>query len=407
MRHLSVAIGCALLVCLLAFSTTAWAAWHVADEARNIVSTPALAGVIVEDDARVVDLRPGADITKDIHVKNTGAFDAFARVRVDTYWADGQGARMALPTHDIEVAYNTSMWKAGADGFFYYRGVLSPGQTTDSLIKSIKLSPSLTCKDTAREAHVDGYLDCIQTTASAVEAAWGKDYAFMESTKPVHPQENATAVTFVSPDAGFAFEPASTDLFANFKQLTPGESRTQMLLVKNIHSEPVTLAISTKDVEQPGLTPIERARVLDFLNSYVTMKISDSANKVLYDGPVLNTAAMRFNMPLSSGATTVWKVDLVVDPAAHNGHQDIPLGQLTWALEASAADPSKQPPSGGTTASGSGGLGAVVDNMPKTGDFPWLVLGVLASVVSGATLIALLLARKRDREREERVYHVG
>ena len=68
-------------------------------------------------------------------IKNTGNVPAYIRVAVVANTIDAQGnitGMASLPTDWL----NTANWTEGSDGFYYYKGVVQPGDVTENLLKN-------------------------------------------------------------------------------------------------------------------------------------------------------------------------------------------------------------------------------------------------------------------------------
>ena len=80
------------------------------------------------------DVMPGAKFSKIAYVENTGEQDLYARVRITKQITSEDGKE--LPTGILHLTMDTADW-IEKDGWFYYKTVLTPGQATDPLLKSV------------------------------------------------------------------------------------------------------------------------------------------------------------------------------------------------------------------------------------------------------------------------------
>lgn len=105
-------------------------------------------------------------------VKNTGNVPAYIRVAVVANTVDGDNitGMKTLPAGWL----NTTNWTEGSDGFYYYKGVVQPGEKTDNLLKT--------------GINLDGIQVTILASAiqsmpdAAVEDAWNMSYNSGTST---------------------------------------------------------------------------------------------------------------------------------------------------------------------------------------------------------------------------------
>ncbi len=75
-------------------------------------------------------------VKKNVHFKNTGNTESFIRATIIGYWVDPQGDIVA-PWTDTIIPPTTSGWRYNdADGFFYYKLPVAPGDVTTNLIGS-------------------------------------------------------------------------------------------------------------------------------------------------------------------------------------------------------------------------------------------------------------------------------
>ena len=102
---------------------------------------------------------PGEVIAKDPQVKNTGANDAFVRIKVEGL---DSLKNAGLSSNDIELLNMSDKW-VEKDGYYYYTVKLAAGETTPALFDSIKI-PVDTTGD-ASHMTID-----VKVTSEAVQA---------------------------------------------------------------------------------------------------------------------------------------------------------------------------------------------------------------------------------------------
>lgn len=110
--------------------------------------------------------QPGEEATKVVNVKNTGDYGLVVRVKLSESWTRSgessafktidstagadkitttkqESATDGLTANDNTVVTKTmddgTYWTLGTDGYWYYKTVLAPGATTESLLRKIQL----------------------------------------------------------------------------------------------------------------------------------------------------------------------------------------------------------------------------------------------------------------------------
>ena len=94
---------------------------------------------------------PGGAFDKTVGAKNTGDIPGFVRLLVQPiiFANDSSGATPLPAEIGTEVLLNidtnpaTRKWVLGEDGYYYYLGVLKPGETAPPLFTQAQLSPAL------------------------------------------------------------------------------------------------------------------------------------------------------------------------------------------------------------------------------------------------------------------------
>lgn len=123
-------------------------------------------------------------------VDNTGSVDAYIRVTVTKYWADGNGKTTDLDASNIQLGLNSADWIQAKSLFegnsnetevYYYKYPVPAGQSTSELLESIGIPADLTNdyadKTVKLEAVADGVqfagADAADLNASGILASWG------------------------------------------------------------------------------------------------------------------------------------------------------------------------------------------------------------------------------------------
>lgn len=392
---------CAALLCIfLLLSGMTYASWRAQGETVNSVSMASVKGQIIEEFEQDQVVYPNGTVDKVVQVKNTGTVDALPRVKVETAWGDGrdENGRLIvnpeLSTENIEITYNTEQWIYRAeDGWFYYSRVLKPGETTEPLLESFRVSEETGGAYRNKQADIVVSMEMVQA-AGGGPAYWNTSF---EELGIVYAQsgqtELVTTVDFRSPEQGFSFDVNGGDLFANFKNLVPGESRSQAVEVTNRWNDETELFLWAKLTDQPQATEETKELIDRLLREYAKIVVTDEAGTVLYDGAVWGdpeldshgTDSMKYPRSLGSfaaGQTKKLCVSLYLDPQTDNEYREL-LGYITWVFSAEGDD------SGGTD----------YPEPPKTGDsfsvVVFAVLALLSLILFAAALLGLRRSKKQ------------
>jgi LPXTG-motif cell wall-anchored protein len=406
----------AAAVCCLSAVQATLAAWKASDSSMHAVSIASLSGRIIEQYEEATDVQAGQVVDKVVNVKNTGTADSVVRMRLEKAWGTGRTPEGALlvdssySADNILIECNTEYWYYNEeDGYYYYKGVLQPGETTvQPLFERFSVS-----KDTGGEyngltADILVKMECMQAAGNAI-STWEMSFEELGITyTPAQPVNAVTEVHFIGKDDGFAFTPADTDLFTNFKDLLPGETRNQPITVTNSYAHPVEIFLRAEPADQPAAMPETQAlmkrtaadtqELIDrLLREYVTAVVTAEDGTVIYSGPVWgnptaaasNPESMRYDISLgtfSAGQAKNLTVQLMVDPQVDNQYQSL-WGNIRWVWSAQGDDETTETPF----------------DPPKTGDDSpdmYLYFGIM--LVSGVLLLWLLRSREKEKKEGKR-----
>lgn len=131
----------AVVVNVACFSVAAYMIHQ--DRAENNFTVGYCRIEIQEDFVPPDKLEPGSVIYKKVIVKNTGTTDCGVRVLVSF----SDSAMEALTETDI----NWDSWEDRGDGYYYYKGVLEPGQLSEPVFTTI------TVKADAQESQIKDF----------------------------------------------------------------------------------------------------------------------------------------------------------------------------------------------------------------------------------------------------------
>lgn len=425
--------GIVLVAAMLVGGT--YASWNARGEAINVINTGALAAAIEEVYNPPKDLIPGVDVEKVVNVKNTGGVDIVVRVSVEKAWGESRDVngnlivnRNLLP-ENIEIAYNTRYWEDGGDGYFYYRGILKPGESTrEPLFSTFKVKDDVGNEYKNVEADIVVKMQALQAGGNAIEAEWKKSFDYLGVSAPVTPVGDTTSVTLytTSNSGNFVFNPTTTDLFDNFKDLVPGETRQQVIEITNGSEAPATIYFWAEYVDQTLATAENRALVNQMLQEYAQIKITDINGAVVYEGPVWGNYpvppiagqnnSMRDAISLGLFTQNQMKrltVTLTLDPKLDNTYQNL-WGLIKWVFYVEGNDPDTPPttnPNDDPTfvpddepSTGIPGLvdiendGIPLGNVPQSGDDSSKTMILAAILILSALAIVLVLRMKNEED---------
>lgn len=160
-------------------------------------------------------------------VTNTGTVDLFCRLRVskDDKKVD-------------KVVYNLDDWKP-YQGYYYYTKVLAVGDTSEPLIKSIS------CFNEAVDK------DCVTVKTEIVQASdVGLNYFNIKAKDLGYESTDAfssSAVVSLNNDT-FSCNVDAKNVFRNFESIKYGDSKSQIITVKNLSSTKKDIYLSAYDI---------------------------------------------------------------------------------------------------------------------------------------------------------------
>lgn len=369
------------------------AAWQVKGSTINKISMASVNGAVLETFEKGLTVYPGTAAQKVVNVKNTGNTDCAVRVKVEILWGtehDSNGSLIKdqlLSNDNIQITYNSVDWQySEEDGYYYYKGFLAPGETTrEPLFKEFTVSPNTGNEYGGKEGNIRVHMECIQL-GDDVLSMWGvtqKDLGIeYDSSKDASAD---TGVVFMSPDEGFRFDAAEGDLFHNFKNLTPGDSATQVFTVKNEHSENVEIFFYAETTSQTHATPETKELIEKLLKEYAFITITDEKGNVIYEGAVWGnldksgkTVSLKDPISLSTFAANQSKkyiISLSMDPNADNEYHYL-IGLVKWVFYAEGAKGAPEPGK-------------------KLGDMLQIEKYIAVMAISGGAMVYLIIKRKK------------
>ena len=328
-------------------SGTTIAAGVIQGSTVNYVNTT-IAGEIVEAYQAATGVLPGgASVDKIVNVKNTGAIDMLSRIKVTKVWKDLEGNATDLPADNIIIDFNNTQWLY-SDGYYYYKGVLRPGETTSApLFTEFRIDEATDNRYKDLSADIVVSLECVQAGGNGA-AAWSTT---LEQLGIVYEETQPSVQTDIIFDgAEFTFdgkvaENEQGDLFAGFKGLIPGSSRTQVINISNTSGKKSEIFLKADYIAQPD----ENAALAEQLvTQQLTVTVSDSDGNTLYTGPIegnlgaqAGAQTMKDFISLGSFENTQSKtltVALSAKSDMGNEFQNL-TGKILWQLKASNVEP--------------------------------------------------------------------
>lgn len=392
-RRLLFTTAAALLTLLLLSGTLAY--WVSATPVTRIISMGRLDGALVEQGASPASIKPGIPVEKIVNVKNNGNVDLLTRVKVEKTWesksskANSTADKTMLAADSIKIDTNQQYWMDGGDGYYYYKGILKANETTaQPLFESFMIDKNIDNAYQNMASRIAVTMECIQADGGAIRG-WNKTYEQLGIAAPSAPTKVMTKVRF-SPDKKFIFDPASTDLFANFITLVPGETSIQTIELTNQYADAVEISLRAKLADA---TPNTQSKVLmdEVLRSGASLTVADSTGKTLYAGPVLG--GMAENIPLGGFAvnqTQNLTITLKMAETLDNRYQNI-MEQVEWQLLAKGS---------GNGDNGGNGPNVIV-TLPQTGGANHMVLWLIIFVTAVIASIIVLIALKKMQNKKQ------
>ena len=158
-----------LAICIATLAAETLAYFASEGRAHNVITTGGVEIAVQEwaDENKQTpfeDLKgimPGMTVTKIAEIKNTGASDAWVRVKVEkSIKLQGEGT----PDTDlVELNLNLTDWTQGKDGYLYYNKVLKPGEVTEPLFTAVTFNVTMGNEYQNATATVDVVAHAVQT----------------------------------------------------------------------------------------------------------------------------------------------------------------------------------------------------------------------------------------------------
>lgn len=171
----------ALAICIAMLVTGTLAYFTAEGKAHNVITTGGVEIAVQEwaDEEKtkpfedLTGIMPGMTVTKIAEIKNTGASDAWVRVKVEkNIELKGEGTP---DTGLVELALNTAYWTE-KDGYYYYTKALKPGEVTAPVFTSVTFNATMGNEYQNATATVDVFAQAVQTANNGATAMDAKGW---------------------------------------------------------------------------------------------------------------------------------------------------------------------------------------------------------------------------------------
>ncbi|MGN0355492.1 MAG: hypothetical protein ACI4EI_10510 [Muricoprocola sp.] len=382
--------------CLL-FGSVSGAYWSLAGSSGNLVTIGTYQNQIVEEYREPGQVHPGQTVEKKVSVSNTGSVDTLIRVQIQKMFGteEKDGTFIEDKTLDpemIQISCDTEYWTKKGD-YYYYNQVLKAGEITRKpLFEQYVLSDKAGNEYMDKAARIIVTMESVQAEGNALQI-WDTSYKELGITALELPQAEKSIVEYRGQNAGFAISEATTDLFVSFKNLVPGCSRAQSILIKNNSAESAELFLRAEEAKQIFTNTSQKGRILELLEKKAQIRISQGS-RVIYQGPLsgnleAQTGTLKKDISLGTFEAKEEKmltVLLALSPDMDGEYEKL-TGKVRWVF----------------TAKGEGGTGVttVSSDVPVTGDAAHLAMWTALFLTSFLFFLAAYLIEKREQRREE------
>lgn len=117
------------------------------------------------------DVMPGSAVSKIVRVKNTGASEAWIRVKVSMSLRSAQGEELPLTLEDGTPVMKFSVmngWLDGGDGYYYYNASVKSEESTAVLFESIAFDSAMGNAYQGCTANITVMAQAVQTANNAI-----------------------------------------------------------------------------------------------------------------------------------------------------------------------------------------------------------------------------------------------
>lgn len=163
-------------ICLATLAAGTLAYFNAEGTAHNVITT---GGVDIEvqewaDEGKTTPfeelegIMPDMSVTKIAEVKNTGASEAWIRVKIEKLI---ELTREGTPDVSlIELDLNTDDWTDGGDGYLYYNSAVKPGEVTEPVFTTVTFNKTMGNEYQNSVAIVNVIAQAVQTANNGTAA---------------------------------------------------------------------------------------------------------------------------------------------------------------------------------------------------------------------------------------------
>lgn len=338
----------ALTVCLVGVT----GAYFIAQASRTNTLTVGEVTFDPKEDIQNPDVpvQPGNSFMKRPYVVNTGNLPLRLRARVIFSDSAAQDA--------CTLNYNTENWRYDeTEDFWYYAKTLQPGEDcrndalfdtvtcSTALFESFTVSPNLTNELAGRTGHIGVTMELLQASGDS-PTLWGRTWSAYRRTPDAVAAKTQTAhIRFTYDENGGLIEYPDGQLFLDFQNLCPGETRSQLVAIdytaRNDSDAACSLWLRAALADNNKLGAETEEKIWKLLKQYAVITVTGPDNETLYSGPVwgnldTDTNTMRNDLPLgrySGTGTAHLNLTLTLDQNMPEELQGL-LGYVDWTLTA-------------------------------------------------------------------------
>lgn len=280
---------------------------------------------------------------KIVNIKNIGTVDMFVRVKLTSSWLKNDKTKMLELRDDmIKPIVDTKHWIYDEeDHYYYYQGVIKPEEVTKyPLMTGFIVSGGQAALGEFGKINV--HMECVQAAGNGSQI-WDKaieDFGVTEEDIEPGAIVEPSYVTFKNKTDGFLFKD-DKDLFISFKNMVPGETRSQIIELKNQDVDTVDFYLYAKLAED--LSQENQSKVSELLKKYLTIQVINEDGTLLYDGPIWSDVnqinsikGMKYAIYLGSYKSNEHKkltVQMHVDPDVDNDFEAL-MASIDWIFQA-------------------------------------------------------------------------
>ena len=186
MKKWKIVALCTVLACLSIVASGTLAYFTAQETAHNVITSGGVAIQLIEQTRNedgslgpwenMEDVMPGAVVSKEVTVKNTGVSAAWVRVSVTKTITLARGVQGTPDPSLLELNINTTDWTEQG-GYYYYNHSLLPGETTTPLFTTVTFDAvKMDNEYQGSKAFIDVKADAVQVanngTTALTAAGW-------------------------------------------------------------------------------------------------------------------------------------------------------------------------------------------------------------------------------------------